>query len=158
MLKRLCILLLAAMMVWNVFAGLAAAGSIGNTGMNQAAENMAQEDAEGTDLDLTNLIGDPLLKRLTDMCAEPEIWDGQTLRVRGQYFALPSGEDVRRTLIVCDSCQCSEIGILLVAEEGAEDIWPENLQNVETAGTLEKYETSVGTASLRLRVFELIQR
>ena len=129
--KKRCILfLMLVMLVWS------AAGA----------------EAPEVDLDLSPLSGNILLNRLEEIRDNPESYAGQTIRVRGKYFALLSGDSVRHTLIVCDSCQCTEIGIGLVSAAGYEIAWPENNRSVEITATVEIFETDAGRKTARLAV------
>ena len=108
------------------------------------------------DLDLTDLSGSLLMDRLSEIRSDPETYAGYTGRVRGQYYGQDSEDEVRRSLIVCDTCHCAEIGIALAAAEGTEISWPENNQTVEITATVEVYETSAGELSARLAVISMI--
>ncbi len=113
------------------------------------------ETAEA-DLDLTALSGTLLTDRLAEIRADPKTYAGKTLRVRGQYYAMAAGEDVQHSLIVCDECHCTEVGITIVAGAETEMIWPENNTRIEIIATVESYENSAGVLSSRLVVSLLL--
>lgn len=107
------------------------------------------------DLDLSPLSGNILLNRLEEIRDDPESYAGRTIRVRGKYFAMLSGDSVRHTLIVCDSCLCAEIGIGMTAAAGYEIAWPEDNQSVDILATVEIFETDAGRKTARLAVSSL---
>lgn len=107
-------------------------------------------------LDLTALSGNMLTDRLSEIRSNPEEYAGRTLRIRGKYYGYDTEEGMYRSLIVCDSCNCSEVGITLTEAEGAELSWPEINQSIEIAGTVELYDTSFGTKSARLAVESVV--
>ena len=108
------------------------------------------------DLDLTALSGTVLLNRLAEIQEDPDTYAGLLIRVRGQYYAAadPDG-NLRRSLIVCDSCQCSEIGIQLSTDPESEFSWPEINSSVEILGEAEPYVTPAGIPSVRLSVLRV---
>ena len=115
------------------------------------------ETASEPDLDLTVLSGHLLMNTLSEICSDPADYAGWTVRVRGQYYSHASGEEIRHTLIVTDcGTYCSEIGIAMVAAEGAEISWPENNQVMEITAVVEPFETSAGGQSVRLAVVSVL--
>ena len=115
------------------------------------------ETAE-TDFDLTALSGTLLTDKLAEIRANPEVYAGKTLRVYGQYYAVESGESLQHSLIVCDECHCTEVGITMVGGEDAEIVWPENNTRIEINAAIESYENSFDVLSSRLVVLSLLPR
>ena len=113
-------------------------------------------EAAEVDLDLTTLSGTLLTDQLAEIRADPETYAGKTLRVRGQYYAMVSGGDVQHSLIVCDECHCTEVGITMVAGAETEMVWPENNARIEITAVVESYENSAGIFSARLVVSSLL--
>ena len=113
-------------------------------------------EAAEVDLDLTALSGTLLTDRLAEIRADPETYAGKTLRVRGQYYAMVSGGDVQHSLIVCDECHCTEVGITMVAGAETEMVWPENNTRIEITAAVESYVNSAGILTARLVVSSLL--
>ena len=113
------------------------------------------ETAE-VDLDLTGLSGTFLTDRLTEIRSDPETYAGKTLRVRGQYYATESGGSTQHSLIVCDECHCTEVGITMVAGAETEMVWPENNTRIEITAAVESYVNSAGILTARLVVSSLL--
>ena len=108
------------------------------------------------DLDFSPFSGTVLLNRLTEVQADPDAYAGLVIRVRGQYYAAMDADgNLRRSLIVCDSCQCAEIGIQLSCDEESGIIWPEINSSIEIIGVVEPYITSAETLSARLAVLDV---
>ena len=113
-------------------------------------------EAAEVDLDLTALSGTLLTDRLAEIRADPETYAGKTLRVRGQYYAMVSGGNVQHSLIVCDECHCTEVGITMVAGAETEMVWPENNTRIEITAAVESYVNSAGILTARLVVSSLL--
>ena len=110
------------------------------------------------DLDLTRLSGTLLTDRLAGIRADPETYAGKTLRVCGQYYAMESGESIQHSLIVCDECHCTEVGITMTGGPEAEILWPENNTRIEITATVEAWINSAGILSARLVVSSILPR
>ena len=106
------------------------------------------------DVDLTQMGANMVYAVVCQMTLDPAAYEGQTVKVAGEYYSAPGPQKTYYFLYVSDAAACCSQGLefVLEGESGPEDYPEEGAQAVLT-GTFETYtEEGDPTLYFRLRV------
>ncbi|MGP1570230.1 MAG: hypothetical protein ACTTH0_04845 [Eubacteriales bacterium] len=111
-----------------------------------------QKDSQNKDeniIDLRDLNGNIIYAQVFSLLAEPEKYEGKTIRVRGQYYGEPDpdGKAYYHFVFISDAAACCQQGLEFVRDGDYKvpQDYPSLEQNIEVSGIWGKYQDGENT-------------